>query len=100
MHQLHIALRDGFRGHEVAIQVDGSVVYSERNVTTDLRISRADALDVDVTGPRVRLDVTVSPPGEHASHEIDVATYPAVAIDLKTDGAIAIAPLASAPHYM
>jgi hypothetical protein len=100
MHQLHIALRNGFGGHEVAIGVNGSVVYSARNVTTDLRISRADSLDVDVTRPRVRLDVTVSPPGKHASREIDVVAYPAVAIDVKTDGAIAIAPLASAPRYM
>jgi hypothetical protein len=55
MHPLHFALHDGFQRHHVTIRVDGKVVFDRDGITTDLRISRADAADVEVSGPQAQI---------------------------------------------
>jgi len=96
---LHFALHDGFTGQTVAISAEGREVYRRADVRTDLRISRADAFDVQVAGPRVTVAVAVEPGGLHATAEIDVAATPYVAVDLQS-GAIRIKPSDEPFHYM
>ncbi len=55
MYPLHIALHDGFQRRHVVIVVDGRTVFDRAGVTTDLRISRADAVDIEVTAQRIYL---------------------------------------------
>ena len=85
MYPLHIALQDGFRQHHVTITVDGRTVYSRQDVTTDLRISRADAVDTEVAQPRVRVGITVEPGNITASQEHDAQVAPFLAISLEGD---------------
>jgi hypothetical protein len=80
---MHIALHDGFAGHTVAVKVDGREVYRRAGVTTDLRISRADAFDVETAAPLAEVEVTVEPGGLHAAIRLDVAATPYLAVDLK-----------------
>lgn len=82
MHTLHIALQDGFRQHSVVVTVDGRTIYDRQDVTTDLRISRADAVDTEVPQSVVRIDVTVQPGPITATREHDVQASPYLAISL------------------
>ena len=81
MHPLHIALQDGFQGQHVRISVNGQSVFDRPGVTTDLRISRADAVDVSAPAQRVRIEATVDPGGVSGATEVDVVATPHVAID-------------------
>ncbi|MGE0259309.1 MAG: hypothetical protein AB7H71_08630 [Alphaproteobacteria bacterium] len=86
MHPLHIALHDGFQGNHVRISVDGQTVFDRAGVRTDLRISRADAVDVSAPAQHVRIEVTVDPGGVAGATEVDAAATPYVAIDLAGSG--------------
>jgi hypothetical protein len=88
MTTLHIALHDGFTGDAVSIRLDGQEVYSKPNVKTDLRISRADGLDVET--PRPDATVEVQARGRTASAAVDPARTPYLAVDLGPDGQPAI----------
>lgn len=81
-HGLHIALRDGFRGHTVVIAVDGLEVYRGAGVTTDRTGARADAFDVTAASAVARVGVSVTPGDIAASMELDVSQRPHVAISL------------------
>jgi len=96
---VHIALRDGFAGQTVTIAVDKREVYRRAEVRTDLRISRADAFDTDVVGPRAEIEVTVEPGGHRAATRVDVAATPYLAIDVK-DGTLRLSPSAERFVYM
>jgi len=82
MHPLHIALQDGFQGQHVRITVNGQGVYDRAGVRTDLRIARADAVDVSAPAPRARIEVTAEPGGYSGAADVDVVATPYVAIDL------------------
>ncbi|MCF7764827.1 MAG: hypothetical protein K9N62_14240 [Verrucomicrobia bacterium] len=69
--KLHIKLREGFRDNSVLIRVNGKEVYRKSGVSTDLTISYADALEVDVKQPVVSLEVTVEG-GAQGSREVRV----------------------------
>ena len=88
MTTLHIDLRDGFAGDPVSIRVDGREVYSKTGVKTDLRISRADGLDVEA--PRPAATVEVETRGHSASASVDAELTPYLAVDLGPDGHPAI----------
>jgi uncharacterized protein (DUF2345 family) len=81
MHPLHIALHDGFQGQHVRISVNGQSVFDRAGVRTDLRISRADAVDVIAPAQHVRIEATVDPGGVSGATEVDVVATPHVAID-------------------
>ena len=85
MARLHIALHDGFQGNHVVITVDGNIVFDRSGVTTDLRISRADAIDVDVAAASAEVAVTVNPGAIAGAVTVDIAEAPFLAIDL-TEG--------------
>lgn len=57
--QLHIKLRDGFRDDTVTVQVNDRQVFHRSNVRTDLAISYADGVDVDVVGDLARVQISV-----------------------------------------
>ena len=87
MHALHIALHNGFQGDHVVIEIGGHTVFDRTGVTTDLRISRADAVDVEVGVEQVTITVTVLP-GVSGSTDLNAAQSPYLAVDLQPDGTL------------
>lgn len=56
---LHVALQDGFDDDRVQIRLNGESIYERSGVSTDYRISRADALEVPLRDGPMRLAVTL-----------------------------------------
>lgn len=75
--QLHVKLRDGFNHDTVSITVNEKEVYSKSGITTDLTISFADAVEVFVEDPVVKLGVSVEG-GQSKQQEIRVRETPFV----------------------
>lgn len=84
MTMLHIALQDGFLGGPVAIRLDGREVYRKVDVKTDLRISRADGLDVEA--PEGDATVEVEARGLSSKASVDATRTPYLSVDLDPDG--------------
>lgn len=99
MTTLHISLDDGFNGQSVAILVNGRLVCNKPGVTTDLRTSRAAALDTDVEGTLAHVAVVVEPDGLQASVDVDSMVTPYLCIDIAPQGAIAFRPTQDMPRY-
>ena len=74
---LRVRLGDGFRNDTVSLRVNGEQVFHKSGVTTDLRLSRADSVDVPVGTTTVRLDMSVDG-GPSAAKEITPAITPFV----------------------
>ena len=83
MHSLHIALQDGFRENSVTITVDGRTVYDKHGVVTDLRISRADSVDIEGVAAKVQVAVLVNPGNITATWDHDAQAAPYLAISLE-----------------
>jgi len=56
---LHVALQEGFDNDNVMMRLNEEPIYESVGVTTDLRISRADAVDVPLREGRLRLSVSL-----------------------------------------
>jgi hypothetical protein len=84
MATLHIDLQDGFAGDSVVIRLDGREVYRKDGVKTDLRISRADAVDVQAANPTATVEVEAR--GQSASASVDVTREPYLSVSLDADG--------------
>jgi hypothetical protein len=56
---LHVALQEGFNNDNVTIHLNDEPIYKSAKVTTDLRISRADAIEVPLIDGRQRLSVSL-----------------------------------------
>ena len=56
---LHVALQEGFDNDNVLMRLNDQPVYESAGVTTDLRIGRADAVEVPLGEGRLRLSVTL-----------------------------------------
>ena len=78
---LRVRLGDGFRNDTVSVRVNGVQVFHKSGVSTDLRISRADSVDVPVGTPTVRLEMSVDG-GPSAVKEITPAITPFVDANL------------------
>jgi hypothetical protein len=105
MPRLHIALHDGFRGDRVVIAVDGRVVFDRPGVKTDLRISRADAVNADTVGQRAVVAVTVEPgqaqePPAQGSVKVDVSATPFLGVDRRPDGGLSFKPASETFAYL
>jgi len=100
MPKLHIALHDGFRGNHVVITVDGNVVFNRTGVKTDLRISRADAIDVDVAAASAAVAVNVDSGAVADTQTVEVAATPFLAIDLLDGGKLRFPRSAEPFRYM
>lgn len=88
MPMLHIALHDGFAGQRVRITLNGRTIYDQPDVRTDLRIARADAIDVDVPARSSRLSVTIDPGGVTSATDVDAAATPYLAITIEAGGGL------------
>ncbi len=75
--QLSVKLRDGFRNSGVSIRVDDVEVYRKSAVSTDLTISFADKVDLQVQRARVSLAVAVDG-GPSGSVEVSPGETPFV----------------------
>jgi hypothetical protein len=89
LHTVHLVLRDGFRGHTVAITLNDRLVYDAVDVTTDPLTARAGALAVRATGGVARLGVSVTPGGLSAAVDVNVAAHPYIAISVVGEGTVA-----------
>jgi hypothetical protein len=69
--KLILKLRDGFDNDTVQIKANGREVYHKSGISTDLTISFADSVEIDVRKSIVDLEVTVEG-GEKQKKEIDV----------------------------
>ncbi len=78
---LRVRLGDGFNNDTVSLWVNGEQVFHKSGVTTDLRISRADSVDVPVGTSPVRLEISVDG-GPRAVKEITPAITPFVDANL------------------
>ena len=56
---LHVALQEGFDNDRVLISLNDKSIYDKVGVNTDLRISRADAVEVPMGEGPLRLDVSL-----------------------------------------
>lgn len=97
---LHIALEDGFDGHDVTIEIGGRKVYGRQGVKTDLRISRADAVNVALESAQAHLSVSVEPGRLQASFDVDALATPYLSISIVPPGTILFTPSADMPRYM
>lgn len=84
MATLRIDLQDGFAGDPVAIRLDGREVYRKDAVRTDLRISRADGLDIVVPGGGGVIEVEAR--GLTARVEVRPDRTPYLAVNLDAEG--------------
>ncbi len=90
MAQLTIRLRDGFRRDHVTIRVNDREIYRKTDVSTDLTISHADTVDIELDESAVRLDVAVAGKQDAGTDvRIDVTPFVDIAI---VDGEIQIRP--------
>ena len=75
--RLFVKLRDGFSNDTVTIKVNGKEVYRKSEVSTDLTISFADAVEVPVEQSVVQLEVAVEG-GQTRTKEVRVRETPFV----------------------
>src|SRR5262245_4715680 len=88
MRSLHIVLRHGFRGHSVAVTVDGREVYQRDSVSTDADAALADTLDLIVSAPMVRVALSATPGDYCGSIDLDVVAHPHLVISLVGEGTV------------
>lgn len=98
MAMLHIALQDGFAGNPVAIRLDGREVYRKPDVRTDLRISRADGIDLEV--PTAGATIEVEAGGRSAAAQVLPTRTPYLAVNLDAEGRPALSASAEPFAYL
>lgn len=76
---LRVKLRDGFRNDTVTIRVNGQEVYHKSNISTDLTISFADAVDIPVEENILNLEVGLAT-GQTVTKEIYAVQTPFVEV--------------------
>jgi hypothetical protein len=96
---LRIELQDGFEADEVICTVGGREVARRSAVRTDLRISRADAIELDVPDAPVTVGVQVPTRDLAAEHELDPRTHPYLLVRI-VDGRLEATPSAEMPFYL
>lgn len=95
---LRVRLGDGFQNNTVSVRIAGKEVYRRAGVSTDWTISRADAIDVPVAAPSVRLEVSVEN-GPQVVQDIRPAQTPFVEVRL-VGGALQLFPLETEPPML
>ena len=74
---LRVRLGDGFKDDTVSVRVNGEQVYRKSGVTTYLRLSRAESVDLESDARTVRLEVAVDG-GPSAARDIQLPYTPFV----------------------
>lgn len=98
MHPLHIALHDGFRDSTVTLTSGGKQLYHQTGVTTDLTISRAGAVDTQVSA-QATIAAAVEPGHLRGSITLDARSFPYLAISVM-NGKIEFKPSKEFFRYM
>jgi hypothetical protein len=100
MNTLHIALHDGFQADSVVITVNGQPAFKKSDVTTNLTISYADAVEVPVSDVTADVEVRVSSRAQAAQLTVNVLETPYLAVSLSEDGVPQLSPSKEMFHYM
>ncbi|MEW7848999.1 hypothetical protein AB2N08_09895 [Massilia aurea] len=95
---LRVRLGEGFQNNTVSVLVDGAKIYQRADVSTDLTISRADSVDVELDGASVRLEVSVQD-GPTEQRTIELAETPFVEVRLM-NGQLQMLPLPQEPPML
>jgi hypothetical protein len=96
---VRIELQDGFEADEVICTVGGQEVARRPAVRTDLRISRADASDLDVADAPVTVGVQVPTRGLDAEVDLDPREHPYLLVRI-VEGRLELRPSADMPVYL
>ena len=56
---LHVDLQEGFENDAVLLRLDDRTIYEETGVSTDMRISRADSIEVPLAAGSSTLSVSL-----------------------------------------
>jgi hypothetical protein len=97
---LRIELQDGFDDDEVICTLDGREVARRAGVQTDLRISRADAIPLDVSPGEHVLGVGVPTRGLYTELPVHVRESDLYVTVRVLDGRLHTAVLDEAPGYL
>jgi hypothetical protein len=99
MATLAIELQDGFRDDTVVVRVGGAEVARREHVTTNLVISRADALEVELADGVADVEVALPARGLSRRERVEVAgrTYLLVSV---LDGRLELRTTREQPYYM
>lgn len=92
MTTLHVALADGFADDAVTVRINGHTVYRKEGLRTDLRISRAGAVDLPLESGPTRLSVEAR--GFSTDLEVDAEQTPYISVDLTPEGRPVLKPSA------
>lgn len=94
-----VDLQDGFDGDTVEIEVDGGPRWREDAVTTNLVVSLAASVPLEVEAGEHELRVAVPSRGVEAVLRIDAAADVPVAANL-ADGELRLEQLPERPYYL
>ena len=81
---LHVALQEGFDNDNVLMRLNDDPIYEGAGVTTDLRIGRADAVEVPLREGRLRLSVNL--PDRNLSGSVVVQGTDTVYVGVSVEG--------------
>jgi hypothetical protein len=95
-----IELQDGFQDDEVICTLDGREVARRTGVQTDLRISRADAIPIEVPPGAHVLGVAVPTRGLASEVQVEVEQRELYVVVRVLDGRLHAAVSDAAPGYM
>ena len=99
MATLRIELQDGFEADEVICTVGGREVARRPAVRTDLRISRAGAIELDVPDARLTVGLQVPTRGLGTELGLDPREHPYLLLRI-VDGRLDARPSGDMPVYM
>jgi hypothetical protein len=95
---LRIELQDGFEDDEVVCTVGGREVARRPAVRTDLRISRADAIALDVADAPLTVGVRLPARGLAAELGLDPREHPYLLVRI-VEGRLELRPSGDLPVY-
>ncbi len=99
MPRLSIELQDGFADDTVVIRVDVEEAAREEGARTNLAISRAGSVDVEVPDQPVTVEISVPTQGIEASVTADPGRHRYVLVNAR-GGRLDAVPSADMPFYM
>ncbi len=85
---LHLALQDGFEHDDMVIRVNGEDVFTGTDISTDLRISLATTVDLEVTPGATTIEIVLTTRHLRATHTVDIRAPIYLAINITRDAQI------------
>jgi hypothetical protein len=99
MATLAIHLQDGFSGDTVVVSVDGEEVARREGVTTDLRLSRADVVEIEVADGESTVAIALPDRGLSAELALPLAGEVVVAANVR-EGRLELGVLEEQQYYL